>query len=514
VIPVDRPVDRPVDGPVDKPVDRPVDRQRTPLGVVMGQLAADDPDAPALTHEGRTLSRAELDRRTTRLAHAYADRGVQADDFVTIGLPNGIEYFEAVLACWKLGANPPPVSHRLPAIERREIIALAQPALVVGVSDDDAGGRVSVPAGFEPEPRPGYDEPLPPVIGRSWKAPTSGGSTGRPKLIVAGQRGYVENVRPIAEMGQIRADSTCVVTGPLYHSAPFQFSVAGLLIGAHQVVMTRFDPSQTLELVERYRADWLYMVPTMMQRIWRLPDDEKFGRDLSSLKVVYHLAAPCPPWLKQAWIDWLGAETIWELYGGTEAQAVTVLNGKEWLEHRGSVGRPWLGEIKVLGPDGEELAPGETGTVWMRRGEGKRASYEYIGATARATADGWESLGDVGRLDEDGYLYLADRETDMILVGGANVYPAEIEAALDEHPLVSSSCVIGLPHDDLGNVPHAIVHVTGEVSDDDLERHLRDRLAPYKIPRSFERTDEPLRDDAGKMRRPALRAERLSRQRG
>ena len=486
-----------------------MEKQRTPLGVVLGQLADEDPDAPAITHEGRTTTRAELEVRTTRLAHAYADLGVGADDFVTIGLPNGLDFFEAVLATWKLGAIPQPVSARLPAVERREIIALAQPALVVGVPDSDAGDRPSVPAGFEPETRPGYDQPLPPVIGRSWKAPTSGGSTGRPKLIVAGQRGYMENVRPVAEMGQILPTSVCLVTGPLYHSAPFMLGLSGLLIGAHQVVMTRFDPSLTLELVERYRADWLYAVPTMMQRIWRLPEEEKFGRDLSSLRVVFHLAAPCPPWLKQAWIDWLGPETIWELYGGTEAQAVTVINGREWLEHRGSVGKPWLGEVAVRGPNGEELAPGETGTVWMRRGVGKRASYEYIGAEARTHGEGWESLGDIGWLDDDGYLYLADRETDMILVGGANVYPAEIEGALDEHPLVASSCVIGLPHEDLGNVPHAIVHVTGDVTDEELDRHLRERLAPYKIPRTFERSDEQLRDDAGKMRRSALREERI-----
>src|SRR5436305_14597988 len=150
----------------------------------------------------------------------------------------------------------------------------------------------------------------------------------------------------------------------------------------------------------------------------------------------------------------------------------------------------------ILDPDGNQLPPGEVGEVYLRRTPGLPPSYRYIGAEARTRGD-WESLGDVGRMDEDGYLYLADRRTDMILVGGANVYPAEVESALDEHPLVQSCAVIGLPHEDLGSVPHAIVHMSGEVSDADLEAHLRTRLATYKLPRSYERSDQPLRDDAG-----------------
>jgi bile acid-coenzyme A ligase len=223
---------------------------------------------------------------------------------------------------------------------------------------------------------------------------------------------------------------------------------------------------------------------------------------------VLHLAAPCPPWLKQAWIDWLGPDRIWEVYAGTEAQAITLINGHEWLAHRGSVGRPMIGEIRVGDAEGHPCAPGEVGEVWMRRGEGVAPGYRYVGAEA-TTRDGWESLGDMGWMDAEGYLYLTDRHTDMILVGGANVYPAEIEASLEEHPRVRGSCVIGLPDEDLGQVVHAIIQVDGEVGDAELLAHLRARLAPYKLPRSFERVTEPLRDDAGKVRRPALRAARV-----
>jgi bile acid-coenzyme A ligase len=244
----------------------------------------------------------------------------------------------------------------------------------------------------------------------------------------------------------------------------------------------------------------------MMQRIWRLPEDVRERYDLSSLRIVFHLAAPCPEWLKRAWIEWLGPERIWELYAGTEAQMVTVIKGDEWLEHPGSVGRPVYGELRILDSDGREAPVGEMGEVFMRAPEGT-TTYRYVGATAR-TVDGWESLGDMGRVDADGYLYLGDRSADMILVGGANVYPAEVEGALDSHPLVASSCVIGLPDEDFGNRVHALVETTGPVTDDELRAHLGERLVPYKIPRTFERVAEPVRDDAGKVRRAALRAER------
>jgi bile acid-coenzyme A ligase len=190
---------------------------------------------------------------------------------------------------------------------------------------------------------------------------------------------------------------------------------------------------------------------------------------------------------------------------------ITVISGSEWLAHRGSVGRPVRnGRIRILDAEGEDLSPGEVGEVYLKRAEDVPVTYRYLGAVAKSR-DGWESLGDMGFLDGDGYLYLTDRLNDMILVGGANVYPAEVEAALDEHPGVRSSCVIGLPDEELGSRVHAIVQVPADVTDEELAAHLADRLAPYKIPRSFERTDHYLRDDAGKVRRSALRAERLGR---
>ena len=479
------------------------DRSGTPFAVTLAALAAADPHRPAITSADRTVTRAELDLRTNRLARAYAALGVTQDSFVTIGLPNGVEWFEAVIAAWKLGATPAPVSARLPRVELEAIVELADPSLVVGL---DAPGRTAIDAGYEPDPGLSED-PLPTKISTAWKAPTSGGSTGRPKLIVAGGRAITETASLTAlGMGMV-ADGVHLATGPLYHNGPLSFSAGALLLGNHVVVMPHFDAQESLALIEEHHVDWMYAVPTMMQRIWRLPEEVRTKYNLSSLRVVFHLAAPCPEWLKRAWIEWLGPERVWELYAGTEAQAVTVIRGDEWLEHPGSVGRAIYGEMRVLGEDGVELPRGEQGEIFMRAPDGA-TTYHYIGADAR-TMDGWESLGDMGSMDADGYIYLGDRASDMILVGGANVYPAEVEAAIDAHPRVTSSCVIGLPDDDLGARVHAIVQAEGELGADELRDHLAERLVRYKIPRTFEQVDQPLRDDAGKVRRAALREERL-----
>ncbi|HEY1831553.1 MAG TPA: AMP-binding protein [Acidimicrobiales bacterium] len=479
----------------------------TSLGEALAALAGTHPDLPAITCGERTVTWAELERTTNRLARDYQARGVAPDSFVTIMVPNSIGFFEAALATWKCGATPQPISNRLPVAERDAIIELAQPSLVVGSPGESIAGALSVPLGHVADA--GLDDsPLAPLIASAYKAPTSGGSTGRPKLIVAGHPATMQTFAPTFALTRMQQGGVHLCTGPLHHNGPFLFSMTALFHGNHIGVMERFDAAAALELVERYGVDWMYMVPTTMGRVWRLDPAIRESRDVSSLRTVFHTAAPCPPWLKQAWIEWIGGEKIVEIYAGTEGQAVAGIDGNEWLAHPGSVGRAIGGEFMVRDADGNDLPAGEVGTIWMRN-PNPRPTYRYIGATARTMDGGWETLGDLGRIDEEGYLFLSDRETDMILVGGSNVYPAEVEAALSEHPLVGDACVIGLPDDDLGAVPHAVVFLTGDVSDDELREHVRSRLAPYKTPRSFERVTERLRDDAGKMRRSALRAERL-----
>lgn len=478
-----------------------------PIGVRIAELAAEYGDAPAVISDGTSRSWAELDRRTNRLARALLARGVVLGDLVTIGVPNSVEFVEACVACWKAGAVPQPVSAAMPPLELQGIVELANPPLVIARSELPLDRPIADVDQLVAESED--DGPLPTVVSPAYKAPASGGSTGRPKLIVSAQAGVVEPFS--GAVWKHRPAGTMVMPGPMYHNGPFTSAMGGLLGGSTLVLMPRFDAEGVLREVERHRATWLYLVPAMMSRIWRLPEDVRGRYDLSSLETVWHLAAPCPPWLKEVWIDWVGADVLMELYAGTEAQAGTVISGTEWLEHRGSVGKVLYGEITILGPDGEQLPAGTVGEVFMRREPGQGPSYRYIGAEARTRGD-WESLGDIGWLDEDGYLYLADRRTDMILVGGSNVYPAEVEAALDEHPQVASSAVIGLPDEDLGQVVHAIVQPApglDAIDLDDLRRHLAERLVRYKQPRTFELVSQPLRDDAGKVRRSQLLADRV-----
>jgi bile acid-coenzyme A ligase len=473
-------------------------------------LAEQDPDRPVITYEGRTVSRRELSRSTNRLARAYEELGVCQDDFVTIVLPNGIDFFEAAFAIWKLGATPQPVSYRIPKHELEQIIELGNPSLVVGVPDGMVEGRKSIPAGFKADPALS-DEPLPDRTATYSKAMTSGGSTGRSKLIVSENPSEYDDENVRLDRMKIIPERTHLVPGPLYHNGPWAWAMMGLFTGGHVISMRRFDETDSLKAIEEHKVDYTMMVPTMMHRIWRLGEEERSKYDLSSLRVVLHLAAPCPPWLKEAWIEWLGGERVHELYGGTESIGATWISGTEYLTHRGSVGRPMEGtQIKVMDPDGKELPAGEVGEVYMMPLMGVGSTYHYVGAEPKRQGE-FETLGDIGWLDEEGYLYLADRRTDLIIAGGANIFPAEVEAAIDAHPKVASSAVIGLPDDDLGQRVHAIVHAAEPVSEDELLEHLTDQLVRYKIPRSIEFVDKHLRDDAGKVRRSALREARIER---
>ena len=475
------------------------------------QLADAAPDRPAVTTRNGTLSRAQLEERADTLARHLRDLGVREGQMVTLALPNTEAWYISAIACWKLGAIPEPVSPKLPPRELEAIIELADPPVVLGSDATPVPSRpfldVAEWLAAHPDPSP-ESEPLPDMTSVAWKAPTSGGSTGRPKLIVSGDPAAIDTDAPLPLMMQ--PDGCMVMPGPLYHNGPVVWSVQALLHGKHVVLLPRFDPEQTLEAIETHRGDILYMVPTMMKRILRMPTEQREAYDLSSLKIVWHLAEPCPAWVKQAWIDWLGPEKIVELYAGTEAQLATVITGVEWLAHRGSVGRPLTGQISIRDEDGNEVPPRTMGEVWMKSASDK-PTYNYLGAEARKMEGGWESLGDNGYVDEDGYLYLGDRVADMILSGGANIYPAEIEAALQEHPSIESCAVIGLPDDDMGNTVHAIVQADAASFDErDVLAFLADRLAKYKLPRSFEVVDEPLRNDAGKVRRSELRAQRVA----
>jgi bile acid-coenzyme A ligase len=386
------------------------------------------------------------------------------------------------------------------------ILELLKPRLVVVDEAEKAGGwpRRTEAGTFDVEED---DAPLPEIASTHLKAIASGGSTGRPKVIVDMAPALAD---PDVLLLGMHPDDTLLNPGPLYHAAPFGMTAFAMGWGLHVVLMRRFDAEETLRLVERHQVNWLFQVPTMMHRIWSLPDDVRNSYDVSSLDAVFHIAAACPPWLKRNWIDWVGAETVWEIYTGTEALGGTSINGVDWLTHPGSVGRVLTGyELQVLDETGKSCAPGDVGEIYFLPLRGRGATYRYLGAEPKAQGE-FETLGDMGYLDDEGYLYLADRRVDMIVTGGANVYPAEVEAAIDAFPGVQCSVVVGLPDADLGQRVHAIVETAdGWLDQARLAAFLGERIARYKQPRSFEPTTERLRDDAGKVRRAALRAARI-----
>jgi bile acid-coenzyme A ligase len=465
-------------------------------------------DAIAVSHGQDTLTWQQLERGANARARAFIAKGVKSGDFVAIGLPNSNAFFETTFAVWKCGATPTSLSWRLPRGEAAAVLDILRPSLVVG-GEADWNAPNSLPANFVPE---GFsDEPLASPVARYWKAMTSGGSTGRPKVILDHQPAVVDTVAPPA-LG-IPQGASLLNPGPLYHNAPFIVSHTALFAGGRVTGMVKFDAEEALRLIESSRVQWVNFVPTMMHRIWALPELVRNAYDMSSLQIVFHMAAPMPPWLKEKWIEWLGPERIWELYGGTERQGACVISGVEWLAHKGSVGR--IGEtarLRIIGEDGNDVASGETGEIYFLPNDGAGSTYHYLGAEPKRRADGWESLGDIGRLDADGYLYLGDRLADMILRGGANIYPAEVEAAVTAHPEVRSCVVVGLPDPEMGQRVHAIMElderIDGQSVADGMGEFLADRLSRYKHPESFEIVSVGLRDDSGKVRRTLLRDER------
>jgi bile acid-coenzyme A ligase len=475
------------------------------LSSILTHHARRSPGRTALIADDVRVGYDELDARANRRARMMAAHGVGQGDFVTVALPNGLEFYETTFALWKLGAVPNIVAAKLPRPEMEAILDIVRPKLFVGVPP---GPGVPVVTG-DRSALDGYSaDTLPEAVSPHWKAMTSGGSTGRPKVIVDAmparwnpQEGF---------LGQQPGD-VILNPGPLYHNAPFHCIHMGLFVGATIVEMGKFDALRALELIEAHQVNWVTMVPTMMHRIWRLEPDTLARFTLPSLRMMLHMAAPCPAWLKVAWIGWLGSERVWEYYGTTEATGSTMISGTDWLAHRGSVGRVREGyELKILDEAGQERPVGEVGEIYFRPRGGAGSTYHYLGSTPRRVGE-WESPGDLGRVDEEGYLYLSDRRNDLIISGGANIYPAEVEAAIDAHPAVRTSAVIGLPDEEWGARVHAIVQpVEGEgLEEAELLEFVADRLARFKLPKSVEFTSEPLRDEAGKVRRAALRDARL-----
>ncbi len=453
-----------------------------------------------------TLTRREFDEWTSRVGHLLIDRGVGVGDFVGVIYPNCLEHIVATFGIFKAGGTPMPVSYRMPAAERDELLSLADSNVVFsdledlgGISRADMGNLGSYPVSLTAD-----------VIPQPTKAVASGGSTGRPKLIVSpGAFAYPPGGHALAPVLQLADNDLMYSPGPFYHNAPFLFTIVTLYSGGRALINERFQANKALDLIERYQPTVLNLVPTHMQRMLREPDIE--SRDLSSVRMLWHLAAPCPDWAKEGFIDLLGGDRIWELWGATELTGITTISGIEWLEHRGSVGKGLMTEIRIVDEDGNELPAGEIGEIYTRFA-GAPPGYEYVGAEPLPlSVDGFASVGDMGYVDDDGYMYLSDRRVDMIITGGANVFPAEIEAIISSHPKVMDVAVVGLKDEDFGRRVHAIVEprdMDAAPSVEELDAMCREKLASYKIPRGYEFIAELPRNDAGKIRRLDLRDER------
>jgi bile acid-coenzyme A ligase len=446
----------------------------------------------------------QIENRSNQLARAFECHGVAQGDFVAICLPNGLDYVLACLAVWKLGGTPAPLNPAMPDPELTALLEEAEPTLVYGL-DRKISGYQSLSV-LGPEELTFSPMPLPERISLPERALASGGSTGRPKLILPQRSAEydVDNVDPV-----FAPQRSTIVTGPLYHALQFRILWGALFEGRTAIVMKRFDPVEVLRLVELHRVDLIFLVPAMMLKIWKLPETVRVGFDVSSLRLVVTGGAQCPQWLFRNWIEWLGAETMMEGYGPSEGIVRTYISGEEWLKRPGSVGKPVHGgRIRILDVDGKDLPPGITGEIFSMPPGGPASTYTYRGAQRRMTDDGWESVGDLGWVDEDGYLYISDRRTDMIVCNGRNIFPAEIEAVLCAHEDIRSAVVIGLPDEERGNRIHAIIESNRKDFDDELCAFVSEMLVRYKTPHSFEYTHGPLVNEAGKVRRSALRQER------
>jgi bile acid-coenzyme A ligase len=479
-------------------------------------LAEMQPDATAFMFvktdgDERSVTWQQLDRRSNRMARALVLRGVGQGDMVVIELPNSVEHVVATFGSWKAGACVLPLRWDLPNWEREKVLAVAQPAIVVGPRADDASWQVIAPDLLE-DPAVSDDE-LPDRLPNPARAIASSGSTGVPKVICSSGPGVympaaIEN-SALNALGQ-RPGQVQLVPAPLYHTNGSLITTTALMHGQSLIVMERFVAGLALDLIERHRVNTLTATTIMLQRMARHVDVGE--RDLSSVESLLHGAAPLPEWLARFWIERIGPTRFFVAYGSSENAGTCFVRGDEWLERPRTVGRPVNTELRIRDDDGRDLPPGQIGMIHLRRPGQTAPVFNYLGDVPSSTSsDGFTALGDLGWVDDDGYLYLADRRVDMIISGGANVYPAEVEGALSEHPGIADVVVVGLPDDEWGERVHAIVQpaeLAEPPSVDQLRAHCKERLAAYKVPKTVEFVVRLPRTEAGKIRRGDLARER------
>jgi acyl-CoA synthetase (AMP-forming)/AMP-acid ligase II len=501
-----------------------------------GTVARSDPQRPAVIMgtSGEVVTYAQLDARSNQLAHYLYDAGLRPGDHLALLMENHARYLEVAWAGIRSGLYVTAINSHLTGTEAAYIIndceatALVMSRRLVAVADEILESTPNVRRRLMVDgASPGY-EPYERTIAACPTTPLdeepygdfmlySSGTTGQPKGIERPLSGRpAEDGSPLvptlAATYGFRAGCVYLSPAPMYHAAPLQFCIATHSFGGTVVVMERFDPLQALSLIERYRITHSQWVPTMFVRMLKLTDEERARFDLSSLEMAVHAAAPCPVWAKEQMIEWWGP-ILREYYAGTEGNGSTGITSEEWLSHKGSVGKAVACTIHICDEDGNELPTGEPGVVYF---EAESARFQYHNDEAKTKSAEhpahrlWTTLGDVGYLDEEGYLYLTDRRTFMIVAGGVNIYPQEAENVLVAHPKVADVAVFGVPNDDLGEEVKAVVQPTdfadaGPELEAELLAYCRDNLAAYKCPRSIDFDPELPRLDTGKLYKRQLR---------
>ena len=498
-----------------------------------GAHAQTTPDKAAfiMAGTGQVVTYKELDEASNRLAHVFADAGLVEGDSIALFLENNPRFYEVIWAAQRSGLYYTAISSRLTVDEAVYIIndcdakAFVTSNALAPVAGELTGQMPNVKValmmdgvidGYESYEETVAAKPTTRIVNEREGADMlySSGTTGRPK----GVRVPLPNVdagapSAVQMLGMalygFNADMVYLSPAPLYHAAPLRFSMAVHRCGGTVVVMEHFDPVEFINLIEQYKVTHTQVVPTMFVRMLKLDASERTA-DVSSLQSVIHAAAPCPVDTKRAMIEWWGP-IIYEYYAGTEGNGFVACNSEEWLAHPGTVGKSLTGVVHIVDDEsGEEVPVGETGTVYFEGG----AQFEYHNDPEKTKGsrlgNGWSTLGDIGRLDEDGFLYLSDRKAYMIISGGVNIYPQEAENLLVTHPKVMDVAVFGVPNPDFGEEVKAVVQPANwdEVGDD-LERELiafcKEHLAAFKCPRSIDFDKELPRHPTGKLYKRLLR---------
>ncbi len=500
-----------------------------------GTFAATDPDRVAviMADTGEELTYGQLDERATRLANLFFSLGLRPGDHVAMCVENQIRFLELAWGAHYAGLIYTFASTRLTAEELAYIVDDCGARVYIGSAATlvaSAGMVAATPkvearfliGGVDDQHR-NYEDALAAASAEPLIDPVAGvdmlyssGTTGRPKGVsIDFDDKPLETPTSVTVLAQMLLGfdehTRYLSPAPMYHAAPLRFSMSVQQSGGLLVMMRHFEAEKTLELIEKERITHTQMVPTMFLRLLKLPEEVRNRYDVSSMEMIVHAAAPCPVAAKQQMIDWFGP-VVHEYYAGTEGNGFVYCNSEQWLAHPGTVGQSILGPLHIVGPDGAEVPTGEAGTIYFE----SAAPFEYHNdpekTAASRTPEGWSTLGDIGRVDDDGFLYLTDRKAYMIITGGVNVYPQEAENLLAMHPAVADVAVFGVPDDDFGESVKAVVQPadgveTGPEIAAELIAYCREHLAGVKCPRTIDFRDELPRHPTGKLYKRLLRDE-------